>query len=433
MPPILCLAMLLTTGCARVPLGNAPLTVATTWSSAERTRLERDFADWVAARLAPDDGPLRIDWVVAEPGDDLVRIAVPPSRPVDWRARPLDLMLGGPTSAYVELARMGRLAPAVVPDQPPWRIARRTAIGWAHNTKTERADATADPQDFLRSLSHPNELAFDDPRHAPLTLAWARAVLGQSTWAEGYGTLVKAAAHATRVPLQAGSACAAVERGDAAIAPALPFPGDGAVKFVPGPDAAAWVEGVAILQGGDNPTLAQLLLEFLATTGSAEAPQPADAREPAIDDLLADLLGATLVDAQNELVPAWDAWERAGRPPTVGRRLTEAPPWPPASVDKLLKTTGAGPLLDTLTDQITPDADNRAWLRRSWLAADRPVDGLLLEEIATALDGRLAREPRFRAWLRGEWTAWARQRYRRVERQLGRLAVEGTASSKSRF
>ena len=44
------------------------------------------------------------------------------------------------------------------------------------------------------------------------------------------------------------------------------------------------------------------------------------------------------------------------------------------------------------------------------------VDRLLA---AGAAEGRLAREPRFRAWLRGEWTAWTRQLYRRVARLAG--------------
>jgi hypothetical protein len=43
----------------------------------------------------------------------------------------------------------------------------------------------------------------------------------------------------------------------------------------------------------------------------------------------------------------------------------------------------------------------------------------LMAEMAAAVDGRLAREPRFRAWLRSEWTAWHRQLYRRVARVAG--------------
>ncbi len=43
----------------------------------------------------------------------------------------------------------------------------------------------------------------------------------------------------------------------------------------------------------------------------------------------------------------------------------------------------------------------------------------MLRELAQAEGGRLVREPRFRAWLRGEWTAWTQQLYRRVARLAG--------------
>ena len=82
-------------------------------------------------------------------------------------------------------------------------------------------------------------------------------------------------------------------------------------------------------------------------------------------------------------------------------------------------------LLETLCRQLAPDADVRAWLLRSWIAPGRLVDGGLLAELAGADDGRLVREPRFRAWLRSEWTAWARQRYRRVARVAGGDAGPG--------
>jgi hypothetical protein len=97
--------------------------------------------------------------------------------------------------------------------------------------------------------------------------------------------------------------------------------------------------------------------------------------------------------------------------------MTEPPPWPPASVQKMLQREDEGAaLLETLSREVAPAADLRAWLVRSWLAPPRQVDGRLLLELARAEEGRLAREPRFRAWLRAEWTAWARQRYRRVAR-----------------
>jgi hypothetical protein len=142
--------------------------------------------------------------------------------------------------------------------------------------------------------------------------------------------------------------------------------------------------------------------------------------------LTGDLLGATLVDAQDEL---WDAWEllaragssdqaRAGSSDQARAWLTEPPPWPPASVAKYLRQGGerAMSLMQTLAAEVAPEPAPRAWLVRSWLSPARTVDQTLLAELAQAAGGRLAEEPRFRAWLKEEWTAWSRQRYRRVAR-----------------
>ncbi|MBY0396343.1 MAG: hypothetical protein K2X91_07720, partial [Thermoleophilia bacterium] len=136
-------------------------------------------------------------------------------------------------------------------------------------------------------------------------------------------------------------------------------------------------------------------------------------------DWRADLLGATLVDAADELREARAALAHAGDGDAgrAARWMTQPPPWPPASVAKILgRESDAMPLLETLAAQVAPEADARGWLLRSWLAPSRPIDGAFLGELAGAVGGRLAREPRFRSWLRGEWAAWARQRYRRVAR-----------------
>ena len=98
--------------------------------------------------------------------------------------------------------------------------------------------------------------------------------------------------------------------------------------------------------------------------------------------------------------------------------MTEPPPWPPASVAKLLAPhdEAAMRLVEDLAGQVAPDAAARGWLVRSWLTPARVIDRDLLGELAGAADGTLVREQRFREWLRAEWTAWARQRYRRVSR-----------------
>ncbi len=74
-------------------------------------------------------------------------------------------------------------------------------------------------------------------------------------------------------------------------------------------------------------------------------------------------------------------------------------------------------LIETLAGELSPRPAVRGWLIRSWLSPRRAVDEALLAEMARAADGGLVHEPRFRSWLRAEWTASARQRYRRVARQ----------------
>jgi hypothetical protein len=158
--------------------------------------------------------------------------------------------------------------------------------------------------------------------------------------------------------------------------------------------------------------------------------------DPDVSDLLADLLGAAFVDAQEELLFAWEVLDRsrAGQSPQSAAWLTEAPPWPPASVEKLLMRGGdrALAMVHDLAGQIAPDPELRFWLVQSWLRPSRQIDGSVLNDLAHAIGGRLVREPRFRAWLREEWTAWARQRYRRVARQVsGSVPIEKAAPAQT--
>jgi hypothetical protein len=137
-----------------------------------------------------------------------------------------------------------------------------------------------------------------------------------------------------------------------------------------------------------------------------------------VGSLVADLLGATLVDSQDELWTAWRALEGRSDRERALAWLVEPPPWPPASVSRYLGREGerAMALIETLSVEVAPAAPARAWLKRSWLSPPRKVDQVFLAELSQAAGGELCREPRFRAWLREEWTAWARQRYRRVAR-----------------
>lgn len=355
------------------------LTVATSWPRADRERWET-AARQVSNSLAP------VRWRILAEGDEPTRLATLNDPP--------DLLLGVSPSVCRELERRG-LVEKSSEGKPAWRVVRSRALG---------------------VLGAPDLLTIDDPRHDAVSLAWAATTLESNPWAEGYAQLVRAVRGERPPGPRSGSAQAAVAQGQA----------PGAPVFV---SERSSESGKEVAQGVKFTLVAEAIVALGRAWHAREAaslvaalPEGPDPDRPAdprvIPPLLADLLGSTLVDAHDELVDGWKVLVAAGKPERMVRFMTEPPPWPPASVAKLLgQGEGGLELVETLAAQLAPDADVRATLIRSWLAEPRQVDGTLLTELSSADDGRLAREPRFHAWLRAEWTAWARQRYRRVARQ----------------
>ena len=396
---------------AWVPGGCAPrpsdrLVVATSWPIADRLRLESAFARWAGVSGTSGPRTLRLEWLVLSEGDDLVQLA--------RRRNPPDVLLGGPATSFDHLARMNQFTPLPLAGSPLWTVARRSWIR-LDGPKPRSSGAL----DSTGRAAVPL-IAIDDPRAAPISLAWAKELLSGVHFREGYGRLVEVAGHWRRIGRQAGSASAAVDRGEADLAPRAltEEPRDGTSR------GSSWIEGAAIPRESSHPDQARQFVQFLAETERTDRSLPRFAKTAESEGLLADLLGATLVDAQDELWSAWSTLEREGNPQNALRWMTEPPPWPPASVAKMMIGSGERgmSMVETLAGQLATEPPIRAWLVRSWLSPQRLIDDAMLEELAMAVDGQVCREPRFRDWLRAEWTAWARQRYRRVARLAARSA-----------
>ncbi|WP_210420471.1 hypothetical protein [Aquisphaera giovannonii] len=371
------------------------LRVATPWEARDRAELERHLK-------AEGTGleSLRIAWVELPPGTPFDRARA--------REPAIDVFLGGPIAEYARLAAAGSLAPPGGEGQPHFRIVRRSAIRpWPEEPGR---DPSARP-------------LLDDPRADPVTLAWARGTLERGPWVEGYAALIASYGSAARpAGWLAGSARATVEHaGSRSLwTPALVGQETGAGEPI------LYEEAGGIAAGSTHPA-AGAFLDFLAARQTPGDRTRTTSPDPVRDELLADLLGSTLVDAQDELTAAWRAVE-AGRPSDdqARARLVEPPPWPPAFVNKLQERGGdrALAMVQDLASRVSPEPEARLWLVQSWLRPSRPIDGSLLAELSAAADGRLARQTAFRDWLRGEWTAWARQRYRRVARLVAGQAPQ---------
>ena len=354
--------------------------LATTWTRAECLEIDGAFQKWSFGK------PLRLRWIALAPGDDVATLAD--------RADPPDLILGASGKTLRRLKASNRLEAV----GPPWWVARRSMI---EVVSKGQGDETP---------------AFDDFRDDPVSLAWAESILDSDDWAVGYGVLVRKAGARRSPRPRSFSAFGAFERGevDSALMVVSHHDGSGPKRQA---DAVPWDEGLAILAGGRSKTLASEFVRHLAESGKIGPPPDSEIERPSGGEtLLADLLGATLVDAQEDLQMASAALKKSTHSERAAHWIEEPPPWPPASVAKLLKSDNGMALAETLAAQIAPEPATRAWLLRSWLSPARMIDGAFLDELAEAERGSLLREPRFRNWLRSEWTAWARQRYRRVAR-----------------
>ncbi len=176
------------------------------------------------------------------------------------------------------------------------------------------------------------------------------------------------------------------------------------------------IEGVGVVMGSRHEVEA---MTFLRSLPDRERPAEKSQADPGVERLVATLLDCVLVESRDELRTAREVLALENHPRAAVTLMTESPPWPPASILRIRAQPDGGALLATLAEQIAPDPPIRAWLVSSWNRDPVPIDGAVLHAIADAAGGGLVAEPRFRSWLRTEWTAWARQRFRRVAIRAG--------------
>lgn len=407
-------------GCTRLTPEPSSLAIATSWTPEEIAVLP--------AQLSAPESPIR--WVRSDTGDRFLQ------QLVERRADSLDMVLGGSEQLHEALARRGlveRIPPSTASDQD-WSIARRTPLGFLARLAAlkqlgvEEADVAkvwASPEGWNLTIGL-------DPRADGPTYAHALAVLQRGEWLAGYAELVRAAGNSRRIASTRQQSESELTRGVATIGITTQSRASGlseispALTFIPFPtsEIVNWIEGISVVLGTPRRVNAEQWARTLmgltpasATDSSLKDPPPAPMSGSA-HELLRDLLGAVLVESHEELRRGWESVIRAGRPRQPEAWLTEPPPWPPASVRRLIDDPQREAWVLTLAEQIVPDDRAQVWLLSNWERSNRVVDGSLLNELSEAVDGRLVREPRFRSWLRGEWTAWARQRYRRVARLL---------------
>ncbi len=397
-------------GCGRS--GPDRLLVATTWPKPDRDRLESEFQGWVAASHDHlGHRAVFLEWMPVASERTLIAAA--------RRADPPEVLLGGSATTFTLLTAQNQLSPIDSAGSSLWCGARRPEARdedrIPRSAPRGSADAGEGPNDEIavdaESVATGNP-GFKDPRSDPASLFWALNQLERGRWDEGFARLVQFAATQGRIARRPGPDFL-IDRG-----------GESGLTAAPGATADSSVhrEGAAIPRSARNQDLAQGFLRFLVETNRAApgaiAPEIRSAENPDFGSLAADLLGATLVDSQDELWSAWRSLASLDDSRQARDWLVEPPPWPPASVARYLGREGdkAMSLIETLAGELAPDPSVRSWLIRSWLSPRRPVDDKLLSDLARAAGGRLCREPGFRAWLREEWTASARQRYRRVAR-----------------
>ena len=375
------------------------LRLATPWPAQLREQLATDFDKWITENSLT---PIRIEWFACS-DNDVAAFSSGAS------ARLVDALVGGHVRSHQALRDESRMTFHLAAVRTPVVVADKftQVIGW-------------------QSVSEPNlwpsagpPLAFPSPLLDELSRVYSMAVwnsnpdqaIGYARWiklARGFAVTAKSHA-AARLALVPSNSSPNAWKGGAGLNEAL---GLQPAEPVHWPEALTFFDSDA----GGMP-LRDLFQRFCHDTNRLKTVISAD--KTASAEVMLDLAAILLDRCHADLQAAWQVIDQSTgeERARTERYLTERPPWPPASVQDLAKRRGFEYVV-ALVEQMAVDGDERDWLIHEF---QQPAGLVDLKRLENAVDGRLKNSIRFRAWLRAEWSAWVRQRCRRVQRFLTEL------------
>jgi hypothetical protein len=338
-----------------IPCCLACLASGCTQPSSSALRVATDWTPAETDRLPlPDDRV--IVWIRVLPGDDPTRLL---------EADPaIDLVLGGPWASFQRLDHAGV---------------------WLKNDPRQGET----PSIALVPLSRLAQTS-GDPRRDPVARNTLRALLAGTPWPRAY-------ARAMTHPLE--SIARSADSSSDPIPARLAF--DPAAIPARAPRAAA----------------ARAWLDRLDPLPLDPDLQDAAQLEPWMIELAAATIAEPQADRQAVLA------RLAELPPRAQALLVEPPPWPPASLVRWRRRMDDGDAqvnawFQNLARELAPIHSERAALSQSWLDPPRPIGPDRIRELIAPPAPDFLQNPRVRAWLHAEWSAWARQRYRRILRLI---------------
>jgi len=391
--------------------------LVTPWNKSLQTIWTTDFSDWL---LAISQTLVHVQWLAVSESE-LSR--TPPER----LAQISDGLLGGHSTIHRKFESFPVTTQALKPVRVPIvsklpdslragskanTLSVNTSLSWSNVGDPNLWPAIdqylklPDPQTDILSQAYTRSVFRSAPDHATGFARWIRLTrqIRPMQTPETDKSSIVSLDSITKQNLE-------IWKGGPALTKALGMPEAGPIY---------WPECLSLWKSPQPPnSQTDTFQEFCRKTNRLTGvlnPDESTTSKHAITDDLASII---LFECRSDIQDAWVSIENSTGElrQRAEKYLTELPPWPPASIQDLQKRRGFEYVV-ALVEQMAADGDERDWLIREFQNPETKVNPELLDQ---ALNGHLQGSIRFRTWLRAEWTAWIRQRCRRVTRYLAEL------------